>query len=320
MLIIRLIEKFNQFQTGSRYGRRSNWFKIHCLIQDQAEMTNRLAEQGVIANNGQLTHAFNENKDLVSQYKQEQFRETNSVSSAHHISPNGASPSSSVGSAGGTMSSPYSSLNETGKSNGFQSRYGATSPSFLDTRKEGNNQFGFPSSGLPLSPVSPLSPLNAASRFFFHASAASALFGKGLNGMPKLYNGDLQNYAAYQSRILPIHVFNPMLKSTKDTELNHNSVEFYADLPEQDTPIDLSLKGNNTLSHSKMKTISKSSKHFNGDHDSGFSPSSNEENNNNNTSPLDLTSKHTPEPPTGEDNQEPAESDEDEQHSKSEKE
>jgi nuclear receptor subfamily 0 group A len=304
-------------KSGSRYGRRSNWFKIHCLIQDQQEMTNRLAEQGVLANNGQLGHAFNENKDLLSQYKQsESFRETSSASSTHRVSPRGTSPNSSDGSVGGTLSSPYSSLFDTTKGNGFTTHYGSTSPSYTDSRKEVNHHFGFHPSGLPLSPVSPLSPLNAAaSRFFFHNSSASSLFGKGVNGMhamQKLYNGDL-NYAAYQSRFLPIHALNPVLKSTnKETDINQNSGEC-ADVPEQDRPIDLSLKRANALSVATLSTHSKSSKHSLGDHDSGFSPSSNEENNN--TSPLDLTSKRTPDPPIDEENEEPSDSDEEEQHS-----
>lgn len=34
-------------KSGSRYGRRSNWFKIHCLIQDQADLKNRIKEDGM---------------------------------------------------------------------------------------------------------------------------------------------------------------------------------------------------------------------------------------------------------------------------------
>lgn len=298
---------------GSRYGRRSNWFKIHCLIQDQAEMSSRMAEQSGLTTNGQLSHAFSENKDLVSQYKQDAFRESNSASSAHHVSSNGASPSSSEGSAGGAIPSPYSSLFETAKAaNGFQARYDVTSPSYHEGRKEANNNhFAFHPSTLPLSPVSPLSPLNAASRFFFHPAAANSLFSKGLSGIPKLYNGDL-TYAAYQSRFLPVHAINPVLKTTVKEGEQHTNLECYADVPEQEKPIDLSVKSTGTKSlspqHSKLKSAGT-------DHDSGFSPSSNEENNN--TSPLDLTSKRTPEPPTGEDNEEPAASDEDEQESQS---
>ncbi|KAL3220767.1 hypothetical protein MRX96_005206 [Rhipicephalus microplus] len=54
-------------KSGSRYGRRSNWFKIHCLIQDQAEMSSRIAEQhhqlGAAASAHQLTALYD--KDVL---------------------------------------------------------------------------------------------------------------------------------------------------------------------------------------------------------------------------------------------------------------
>jgi len=338
-------------KSGSRYGRRSNWFKIHCLIQDQAEMRN-LAEQGVMGSNGQFSHPFaHENtKDLVSQYKQDSFRDTTSTSTTssqhnnhhnhNHVSSNGASPSGSSEGSGGraAVSSPYSALFETAKANGFASRYATSSPPFHESlhhhhhrsSKEPNNNhhhpFAFHPAALPLSPVSPLSPLsvNAASRFFFHpVAAAGQLFGKGLNGVvPKLYNGDLNAYAAYQSRFLPIPAINPVIKSSTNSKHNdddhHPSSqqspmgEVYADVPEQERPIDLSLK-RGLGDDASSGRHSKSPKHLKSDHDSGFSPSSNEELNNN-ASPLDLTSKRiassksvaasasVSEPPTGDDN------------------
>ncbi|XP_054156095.1 uncharacterized protein LOC128954533 [Oppia nitens] len=311
-------------KSGSRYGRRSNWFKIHCLIQDQQEMTNRLQEQGVMATNSQIAHAFAENKDLLSQYKSsDSFRETSSASSVHHgVSPRAASPNSSDGSVGGHLSSPYPTIFDT-KPNGYSSsRFGTTSPSsYLDARKEVNNNFRLHGShGLPLSPVSPLSPLSAAAtaRFLFHnshAAAAGALFGKGMNGlhafhdMSKLYNGNHLNFAAYQSMGLPIHAMQPVLSKAnikEQTDINQNigGGECYGgDVPEQERPIDLSVKTNtnigNLLSETALlKNLSKSSKQSLGDHDSGFSPSSNEDNHRVNTSPLDLTAKRsTPDPP-----------------------
>ncbi|KAJ9593020.1 hypothetical protein L9F63_015318, partial [Diploptera punctata] len=33
-------------KSGSRYGRRSNWFKIHCLLQDQSSAANQSASPG----------------------------------------------------------------------------------------------------------------------------------------------------------------------------------------------------------------------------------------------------------------------------------
>ena len=300
---------------GSRYGRRSNWFKIHCLIQDQQEMTNRLTEQGVLPSNGQMQHAFNENKDLLSQYKTtDSFRETNSASSAHHVSPRAASPNSSEGSVG-ALSSPFSSMFDSTKTNGFSTRFDANSPSIAESRKEVNHHFGFHPSGLPLSPVSPLSPLNAAAtaRFLFHNSMAKSLHA--FPGMSKLYNADL-SFAAYPSRFLPIHALNPVLKNNnKETDINQNIGECIADVPEQERPIDLSVKRANALSNAALKALCKTSKACVGDHDSGFSPSSNEENNNVNSSPLDLTAKRTPDPPKHEPNDDQSDSEDDERNS-----
>lgn len=40
-------------KSGSRYGRRSNWFKIHCLIQDQADQMNTRIEASPTATGNQ---------------------------------------------------------------------------------------------------------------------------------------------------------------------------------------------------------------------------------------------------------------------------
>lgn len=376
---------------GSRYGRRSNWFKIHCLIQDQAEMNNRLTEG--------LTSPFAESQDLVAQYKQHQHHQhgsergdptsLNRPSSRTNHSSNGASPSSSDGRAH-SVPSPYSSLYEAAKANGFTPRFDSSSPSNLsdtnnapllsvhhnhkptsrrdrDRDRErhhdrhhherhdltvhhelnskdqlhlippGHNghggthtslgqpspvSAGFPfHPGIPMSPVSPLSPLNPASRFLFHHPSSASLF-KGLHNLPKLYSSDLvANYAAaYQSRFMPLHALNPVLKASivksetgalGATGSPANS-ELMAELPEQEGPIDLSVKPGTELSlcvsppppgHKKMKRST------GGDGDSGFSPSSEE---NNNASPLDLTSKRTPEPATGGDDTEASDDNEDE--------
>ncbi|GIY65760.1 zygotic gap protein knirps [Caerostris extrusa] len=60
----------------SRYGRRSNWFKIHCLIQDQAEMTSRLTDQGVLSNSHYDT------KDMVHHFRSE-FSDVTLPSNGH---------------------------------------------------------------------------------------------------------------------------------------------------------------------------------------------------------------------------------------------
>ena len=276
-------------------------------------MTNRLQEQGVLHSNSQMQRAFNENKDLLSQYKTtDSFRETNSASSAHHVSPRAASPNSSEGSVG-ALSSPFASLFDSTKGNGFTPRFDTKSPSYADTRKEVSHHFGFHPSGLPLSPVSPLSPLNpmttATARFLFHNQMAKMNGLHAFPGMPKLYNPDL-NLAAYPSRLLSLHALNPVLKqSSKDPDINQNIGEEFADVPEQERPIDLSVKRANALSEAALRALAKSLKTCAGDRDSGFSPSSNEENNNINTSPLDLTSKRTPDPPIDEPNEEHSDSD-----------
>ena len=241
--------------------------------------------------NGQLGQSFNENKELVSQYKSE--RENNPCSAAPNLPSNGASPNSSESSSR-TLSSPYSSFLEAAKASGFTHRYNQSSPSIQEkqTNKLINGNHVYPGSSLPLSPVSPLSPLNPASRFFFQSAAS--LFG---NSVPKLLNGELGYLSTYSSRLLPLQPVNPVLKQSIIKEhSSKNSYEFYAtEVPEQDCPIDLSLKKLPSFrSSSCEKEDLLSTKQIIRDHDSGFSPSSNEENNN--TSPLDLTSKKTPEP------------------------
>lgn len=305
-------------------------------------MNNRLAEQGVVS-------PFTENKDLVAQYKSGNHDSNGRPSSHTNRSSNGGSPSSSDGRAN-SVPSPYASLYEAAKANGFAPRYEGSSPSLSDRdHKVGVSRrhqeipdskepmpmhlphgmgslgalglgqaspvAGFPfHPGMPLSPVSPLSPLNPASRFFYHPSAS--LF-RGLQSLPKMYSTDLvTNYAAYQSRFMPaaLHALNPVLKAA--SQIKSESIastaspnsELLAALPEQDIPIDLSVKSSSSdgLGLSPLPAGLELSKHAATDGDSGFSPSSNEENNN--SSPLDLTSKRTPEP-RSEDNDE---SDEDE--------
>src|SRR5699024_4724638 len=82
---------------GSRYGRRSNWFKIHCLIQDQQEMSNRMAEQAAAAavsggsKNGvspdELTKSMIDPKDFLAKFKENELRHS-SPSSAPSNEPN----------------------------------------------------------------------------------------------------------------------------------------------------------------------------------------------------------------------------------------
>ncbi|KAI1291776.1 Protein embryonic gonad [Halotydeus destructor] len=363
-------------KSGSRYGRRSNWFKIHCLIQDQAEMNSRAM------GGSERASPFTENKDLVAQFGKQATSESLRPLSRTNHSNSSNSPSSSDGRAH-SVPSPYSSLYEAAKANGFAARFDTSSPSLSENKPHhnhhlpassqlhhnghhqhtnNNNQHhhhrhqarstldmadmalskdttssllhhpalshlppsaAFPFTALsaaaaaaavsaPLSPVSPLSPLTAASRFFFHHPSSASLF-KGLQNFPKLYPNAqdiVANYAAaYQSRFMPLHALSPvnMAKQNATSAVKTETVatvspnsELLADLPEQERPIDLSVKPASESgaspppitggrSHSKHPSA-----HGGGDGDSGFSPSSNEENNF--ISPLDLTSKRTPEP------------------------
>ncbi|KAH9407807.1 hypothetical protein TYRP_023762, partial [Tyrophagus putrescentiae] len=159
----------------SRYGRRSNWFKIHCLIQDQQEMSNRMVEaskNGGLGlglgddhkNSGVLGGA--DTKDFMAKYKENEMRNSNSVSGVsitssdhplnnsnssnnnnnlgshhnhHHHHPlssgsprlNSPNSSSEGGSSMGrvSVSSPYSSLFEAAKVPAFPSPYLSASAS-----------------------------------------------------------------------------------------------------------------------------------------------------------------------------------------------
>ncbi|KAH9400394.1 hypothetical protein TYRP_001959 [Tyrophagus putrescentiae] len=162
-------------KSGSRYGRRSNWFKIHCLIQDQQEMSNRMVEaskNGGLGlglgddhkNSGVLGGA--DTKDFMAKYKENEMRNSNSVSGVsitssdhplnnsnssnnnnnlgshhnhHHHHPlssgsprlNSPNSSSEGGSSMGrvSVSSPYSSLFEAAKVPAFPSPYLSASAS-----------------------------------------------------------------------------------------------------------------------------------------------------------------------------------------------
>lgn len=37
-------------KSGSRYGRRSNWFKIHCLLQEQQQQAAAAAAAAAVGN------------------------------------------------------------------------------------------------------------------------------------------------------------------------------------------------------------------------------------------------------------------------------
>lgn len=130
------------FSTGSRYGRRSNWFKIHCLIQDQQEL-NRMSEQqqqqhqsnapkssslSVSSDPDDINARLTESsKDFLAKFKENEMRNAAAAAMASYANElsNGrgniqspgslrttgggaGSPNSSDGSYSGGRHSPYS--------------------------------------------------------------------------------------------------------------------------------------------------------------------------------------------------------------------
>ncbi|KAK8764370.1 hypothetical protein V5799_033021 [Amblyomma americanum] len=95
----------------------------------------------------------------------------------------------------------------------------------------------------PMSPVSPISPLHP-SKFFFHPGAG-VFFGKAPvthNGLSKLYadGGGAVAYP-YSPRYLPLAPLKPYRDFLHPSTLVVNG-ECLADLPEQEKPIDLSVR------------------------------------------------------------------------------
>src|SRR5699024_11047143 len=114
----------------------------------------------------------------------------------------------------------------------------------------------------------------------------SAILGKRFNEQQKLLSEQL-----LASRFLPLQatlnsVLKPTSKDLVEEMTNGAMPQFYGDLPEQEGPIDLSMKRIHDYNELTLTAETKCSKPVPGDHDSGFSPSSNEDNHN--TSPLDL--------------------------------
>ncbi|GFY08956.1 protein embryonic gonad [Trichonephila clavipes] len=213
---------------GSRYGRRSNWFKIHCLIQDQAEMTSRLTDQGVLSNSHYDT------KDMVHHFRSE-FNDVTLPSNGHS---NRGSPSSDPGTME-TTTSPVSynyfpsKSSTNGYSNGY-SGYDASSPTY--ERKENVAFHHHHQHHLPLSPVSPLHP----SKFLFH-SANSGFFAKNFTSLPKVFTPEMNYTSPHRLLGVPSGILTtPVLNPPREGPLVNT--ECFRGLPVQETPIDLSVK------------------------------------------------------------------------------
>ncbi|XP_037283037.2 uncharacterized protein LOC119176032 isoform X1 [Rhipicephalus microplus] len=215
-------------KSGSRYGRRSNWFKIHCLIQDQAEMSSRIAEQhhqlGAAASAHQLTALYD--KDVLGGF------------GAKAEEGNGAS--SPLSSSDKPPSSPASYPPPSSSASTF-----ASTPSAFET-KSSNGESPTNADALAyhsMSPVSPISPLHP-SKFFFHPGAG-VFFGKAPvshNGLSKFFAdaGGAMAYP-YSPRFMPFGALKPYRDLLHPSTLLVNG-ECLADLPEQERPIDLSVR------------------------------------------------------------------------------
>lgn len=205
-------------KSGSRYGRRSNWFKIHCLIQDQTEINGRISDQ-VSLPNGRSQY---ESKDFASSFKSE-YREDNTSGT----SPKGMMPSCEVTHLV-KSSVPYTVYDTKLLSSNFG--HFEQSNNTYD-RKE---NIGYHS--LPLSPVSPMSPLYTHN-FLFHQGNGGVVT-KSCNRVTKLYNRDSKYN--YLPQYLAFNRSDSLLKSSQGGV--PVVMECQADTPEQETPIDLSIK------------------------------------------------------------------------------
>ena len=75
---------------GSRYGRRSNWFKIHCLLQEQQQQAVEAASKAVSAGTAANPAAFNDMAAAMA--AQQQFSQRSSHLSAASTNPHLAYP------------------------------------------------------------------------------------------------------------------------------------------------------------------------------------------------------------------------------------
>lgn len=185
-------------------------------------MTNRLADQGVLSNN------HYDSKEMVHHFRSE-FSDVTMPTNGHSSR---GSPSSDPGTME-TTTSPvtYNFYPSKNTSNGY-SGYDANSPTY--ERKE--NMTFHHHHHLPLSPVSPLHP----SKFFFH-SASSSFFAKNFSSLPKVFSPEI-NYSP-PHRLLGISsgiLSSPALSDPREGPMINT--ESFRDIPEQENPIDLSIK------------------------------------------------------------------------------
>uniref|UniRef100_T1JFK0 Nuclear receptor domain-containing protein n=1 Tax=Strigamia maritima TaxID=126957 RepID=T1JFK0_STRMM len=227
-------------KSGSRYGRRSNWFKIHCLLQDQAALNaashHPLDSPGLNGYTGmpttKLGYESGSSDDHRSCQNDTPYKEERSVSPDSHdsscdevratsnggtsfLTPFGASPSPPAY----LRREPVPTISSASTVNN------ASSPAYLVHHQ------------LPISPISPLSPLHPQTKFVFTQSGACYVNSNGLafpTNTPKMspYHPRIPSY-------LSIAGVDLYPKSTpKIMELQEGSP------PDQEDPIDLSVRGN----------------------------------------------------------------------------
>ncbi|XP_076374213.1 uncharacterized protein LOC143258684 isoform X2 [Tachypleus tridentatus] len=221
-------------KSGSRYGRRSNWFKIHCLIQDQAEMNEKTVEQ-VASTNGQFHH---ENKNLLSAIKS-QYREDNtSVTSPNRI----------------TQSSDITYVvNFPAPTNVYDTKLLPTSFRHLETSNispERKENFGY--NRISLSPVSPMLPLNTSKFLFQHGN--EAFTPKDYSRATQLYKMDVNHNYSYE--FLAVNKYDSLLKSSQEDA--PVVMGYLADT--QEIPIDLSVKKPLPMTNYNLCLINKQSR------------------------------------------------------------
>ncbi|GAB6019726.1 hypothetical protein CHUAL_001279 [Chamberlinius hualienensis] len=216
-------------KSGSRYGRRSNWFKIHCLLQDQS------------LHNGQMESSLSYN-DIVQKMASYPSKEEGK----EEMMPR--SPDSHSDYCGELDSKTLNGYDGIVKSGSLSplSPYESPSPPY-DKKESFLSMPGHPIS--PLPPMSPVAALHHQQKLFGHAAAAAAaasFLQNGYNGLHRLSNGAGADPLAFRS-------FAPTMPSNLDLLLKKRKpfiIDVHPAAPrlpctaatEQDMPMDLSVK------------------------------------------------------------------------------
>lgn len=255
------------FIVGSRYGRRSNWFKIHCLLQDQAHLNGQL--------DGNLSYS-----DLAPKMvypTKEEMKDDELLT---------GSPDSHSDSCGDLDSKALNGYDGKVKSGSLSplSPYECPSPPY--DKKEPFIQT------VPMSPLSPISPLAALhhQKFFGQAAVSAGFLQNGFNGYHhRLPNGSSSVGGSVSCDPLtfrpyaPINHLDLLLKKRKAFLFD---VAPSCTVTEQDMPMDLSVR--KTTEQSSLETRSVTEE---GSKDGGSSSESESSGHEGSETPLDLTKK-----------------------------